>query len=48
MFKANLIIGLLALAFFANAQHQGWNLFARDANTQASRLAGNGGRIYHK
>ena len=53
MVKSNLIIGLLALAFFANAQYQGWNLFERDASAQTSRVSGGhgssgGGRASHK
>ena len=48
MVKANLIIGMLALAFFANAQYQGWNLFERDASAQTSRVSGSSGRGYHK
>ncbi len=48
MIKANLVIGLLALAFFANAQYQGWNLFERNASAQAGRLSGSGSRAYHK
>ena len=47
MLKTNIVIGLLALAFFANAQYQGWNLFARDAS-QTSRLSSSGSRAYHK
>ena len=48
MIKTNIVIGLLALAFFANAQYQGWNLFERDASAQTSRLSGSGSRAYHK
>jgi hypothetical protein len=51
MVKANFIIGLLALAFFANAQYQGWNLFDRNAGAQTSRMSGGhggSGRSYHK
>ncbi len=47
MIKTNFVIGLLALAFFAHAQHQGWNLFERDA-AQTSRLSSGGSRTYHK
>ena len=47
MFKSNIVIGLLALAFFAHAQYQGWNLFDRDAS-QTSRLSGSSSRAYHK
>jgi hypothetical protein len=51
MVKANFIIGLLALAFFANAQYQGWNLFDRNAGAQTSRMSGghgSSGRTSHK
>lgn len=47
MLKTNLVIGLLALVFFAHAQYQGWNLFERDA-AQTSRLSSGGSRAYHK
>ena len=47
MIKTNIIIGLLALIVFANAQYQGWNLFTRDAS-QTSRMSGGSGRAYHK
>ena len=48
MVKTNLVIGLLALAFFANAQYQGWNLFENDASAKTSRISGSSGRSYHK
>ena len=48
MIKTNFVIGLLALAFFANAQFQGWSLFDRFASTQTSRLSGSGSRLNHK
>lgn len=53
MVKTNFVIGLLALAFFANAQYQGWNLFERAASAQTSRVSGGHGssgssRSYHK
>ncbi len=53
MFKANFVTGLLALAFFANAQYQGWNLFEREAGAQTSRISGGhgssgSGRTSHK
>ena len=48
MIKTNIIIGLLALIVFANAQYQGWNLFESAASAQTSRLSGNGSRTYHK
>ena len=48
MIKTNFVIGLLALAMFANAQYRGWNLFDSAASAQASRLSGNSGRTYHK
>lgn len=47
MIKTNFVIGLLALAFFTNAQYRGWNLFDSAASAQASRLSGNGARTYH-
>jgi hypothetical protein len=46
MLKANIVAGILALALFANAQYQGWNLFALGA-LQAARLSGIS-RGYHK
>ena len=48
MIKTNFVIGLLALAMFANAQYRGWNLFDSAASAQASRLSGSSGRTYHK
>jgi hypothetical protein len=48
MIKTNFVIGLLALAFFAHAQYQGWNLFEQSASAQTSRLSGSGSRAYHK
>lgn len=48
MIKTNWIAGLLALALFGNAQYQGWSLFDRDAATASTRVAGSGGRSYHK
>ena len=48
MSKARLMAGLLALAFFAQAQYQGWNLFDRVASTQTARVAGGASRMYHK
>ncbi len=48
MVKTNFTIGLLALAFFANAQYQGWNLFEREASAQTARVTGSSGRGYHK
>jgi len=47
MVKTNLVIGILALAFFAHAQYRGWNLFERDA-AQTSRLSSTTNRAYHK
>ena len=47
MIKANLVIGILVLAFFAHAQYRGWNLFERDA-AQTSRLSSATNRAYHK
>lgn len=48
MFKNfNLAAGVLALALFGYAQHQGWSMFDNVANPRG--VAGNGGsRIYHK
>jgi hypothetical protein len=48
MIKTNFIIGLLALAVFANAQYRGWNLFDSAASAQSSRMSGSGARTYHK
>ncbi|MEF8709968.1 MAG: hypothetical protein V5B38_14290 [Candidatus Accumulibacter propinquus] len=48
MTKANWIVGLLALVFFTHAQYQGWSLFEREASAQTARVAGGGGRAYHK
>ena len=48
MIKTNLVIGLLALAFFTHAQYQGWNLFEQRASPQTSRLPGSAGRASHK
>ncbi len=48
MIKTNFVIGLLALAFFTNAQYRGWNLFDSAASAQASRMSGSGARTYHK
>lgn len=47
MFKNNLILGLLALALFANAQYRGWDLFESTASA-IPRQAGGIGRTYHK
>jgi hypothetical protein len=47
MFKhSSFAAGLLALAFFSYAQHQGWNLFDNVANP--GRGSGGSSRIYHK
>lgn len=43
--KFNLATGLLALALFSYAQHQGWNLFEE---TAGSGSHSSGGRSYHK
>ncbi|HPT49774.1 MAG TPA: hypothetical protein PLS67_07545 [Accumulibacter sp.] len=48
MFKTNVIFGVLALLFFANAQYQGWSLFDRDASATTSHGSGSGGHTYHK
>lgn len=47
MIKANLVIGILALAFFAHAQYRGWDLFEQSA-AQTSRLSSTANRAYHK
>jgi hypothetical protein len=48
MFKNfNLITGILALALFGYAQHQGWNLFDNVANP-GSGGSGGSSRVYHK
>lgn len=47
MVKTNLFAGLFALAFFAYAQHQGWNLFDQEA-TSSARSASGGRSVYHK
>ncbi|WP_265946822.1 hypothetical protein [Dechloromonas sp. A34] len=47
MFKHfNLAAGILALALFGYAQHQGWNLFDNVANPGGR--SGGSSRIYHK
>ena len=46
MIKANLVIGILAVVFFAHAQNQGWNLFDNVANPGGS--SGGSSRVYHK
>ena len=48
MIKTNSVIGLLALAFFTNAQSQGWHLFEGLTSAPTSRLTGSGSRLYHK
>ena len=48
MIRSNWIVGLLALLFFSYAQYQGWSLFEHAASAQASRVAGSGGRTFHK
>jgi hypothetical protein len=45
--KFNLAAGVLALALFSYAQHQGWNLLDNVANPGDGR-SGGGSRIYHK
>ncbi|MDP3636374.1 MAG: hypothetical protein U0989_11520 [Azonexus sp.] len=48
MFKGfNLAAGVLALALFGYAQHQGWNMFDNVANPGAGK-GGGASRIYHK
>lgn len=47
MFKhVNLAAGILALALFGYAQHQGWNLFDNVANPDGR--SGGSSRVYHK
>lgn len=46
MSKSSLLAGLIALALFANAQYEGWNLFEQEAGATATRSV-SGGR-YHK
>jgi len=43
----NLAVGVLALALFGYAQHQGWNMFDNVANPGSGK-SGGGSRIYHK
>lgn len=47
MVKANLVAGILALAFFSYAQYAGWNLFDKEASA-AQGARGSGSRLYHK
>lgn len=47
MIRAYLVLGLLALAVFANAQYRGWSLFEHSA-AAPSRVSSAGSRIYHK
>ena len=48
MFKHfHLGAGILALALFCYAQHQGLNMFDNVANPGSGKLGG-GSRIYHK
>lgn len=46
MIKVNVFIGLLAIALFAHAQYEGWNLFERDAGAPSARSGAS--RTYHK
>lgn len=46
MIKSNLVAGILALTFFSYAQYAGWNLFDREAGSQATRMTS--GRTFHK
>lgn len=48
MIKLNWIAGVLALALFANAQYQGWSLFASAASAEAARVVGSSSRSFHK
>ena len=43
----NLITGILALALFGYAQHQGWSVFDNVANPGSGGLGGSS-RVYHK
>ena len=43
----NLGAGILALALFGYAQHQGWNMFDNVANP-GSGGSGGSSRVYHK
>ena len=47
MVKANLVAGILALAFFSYAQYAGWNLFDKEASASQGPRA-SGSRLYHK
>lgn len=42
----NLAVGVLALALFSYAQHQGWNMFDNVANSGGN--SGSSSRTYHK
>jgi len=44
--KFNLAVAALALALFAHAQQQGWNLFDEVANPGGAN--GGSSRVYHK
>jgi hypothetical protein len=44
--NVNVFIGLLAIALFAHAQYEGWNLFERDAGAPSTRSGSS--RTYHK
>jgi hypothetical protein len=43
----SLAAGLLALAFFSYAQHQGWDMFDNVANSERGHSSGSS-RTYHK
>ena len=43
----NLAVSLFALALFAYAQHQDWNMFDQVANP-GHGSSGGSGRVYHK
>ncbi len=44
--KFNMVVSILALSFFAYAQHQGWNMFENEASSSSGRSSGS--RSYHK
>lgn len=47
--KFNLATAALALALFAYAQHQGWDMFDNVANSGSGGSgSGGSGRVYHK
>ena len=44
--RFNLAAAVLALALFAYAQYQGWNMFENQASREGQH--GSSGRVYHK